>query len=193
MDLSIGTVLFLIFSSYLSDAKTPNYTIELSVPNGGPWGEWGPIEFCLKGHANGFRLKVDPWKLYHLFKDDTSLNGIRLICTDGSVIQSDVGPYGQWTKEETCPKGRLISFSLRVQESQGVDDDTSANNIRFSCEHGAVLTGHSTDWGTFGPWSAICPKGAICGIRTRIDNKVQPDQGEGDDTALNDVKFYCCR
>ncbi|XP_053241229.1 vitelline membrane outer layer protein 1-like [Podarcis raffonei] len=189
MDLSIGTALFLIFSSYLSDAKTRNYTIELSVPNGGPCGKWGPIEFCRKGYANGFTLKVDPWERFQVFKDDTSLNGIRLICTDGSEIQSAVGPLGKWTKTETCPEGSLISFSLRVQEERGILlDDTSADNIRFSCEHGAVLTGHSNDWGTFGPWSAICPQGAICGIRT----KVEPQMEKGDNTALNDVKFYCC-
>ncbi|XP_053241230.1 vitelline membrane outer layer protein 1-like [Podarcis raffonei] len=185
MDLSIGTALFLIFSSYLSDAKTRKYTTVLSVPNGGPWGVWGPIEFCREGHANGFKLMVRPLQL----KDDTSLNGIRLICTDGSEIQSALGRYGRWTKKETCPKGRLISFSLRVLEPQGEwVDDTSANNIKFRCEDGLVLPGHSIDWGTYGPWSAICPKGAICGIQTRIDSEL----GTGDITGLNDVLFYCC-
>ncbi|CAI5773279.1 Hypothetical predicted protein [Podarcis lilfordi] len=132
--------------------------------------------------------QVQPWTPESPVRDDTSLNGIRLICTDGSEIQSAVGPYGTWTKAEICPEGRLISYSLRVLEYQGIVDDTAADNIRFSCENAGVLTGRSTDWGTYGPWSQQCTNGAICGIQTRIDNEL----GTGDITGLNDVKFYCC-
>ncbi|XP_033001746.1 vitelline membrane outer layer protein 1-like [Lacerta agilis] len=185
MDFSIGTALFLIFSSYFSDAVTRNYTTELSVPNGNPWGIWGDIDFCDKGYADGFSLRV---QLKDEYLDDTSMNAIRLHCTDGSIIQSTVGAWGKWTKAEMCAEGRLISFSLRVVEPLGpVTDDTSADNIKFTCENGDVLTGYSTDWGTYGPWSAPCAKGAICGVQTRIDS-----EKSGDMTGLNDVKFYCC-
>ncbi|XP_034971292.1 vitelline membrane outer layer protein 1-like [Zootoca vivipara] len=188
MDLSISTVLFMVVSSHLSNAyPLRSHTIELSVPNGGRWGEWGREEFCPSGHANGFTLKVHAAQYGGLIYDDTSLNGIRLHCTDGSIIESSVGGHGSWGKTETCPDGRLISFSLRVVAPLGVDDDTAADSIKFNCEHGSVLTGKSTGWGAFGPWSETCPKGAICGIKTRIDG-----QKSGDMTGLNDVKFYCC-
>ncbi|XP_028581441.2 vitelline membrane outer layer protein 1-like [Podarcis muralis] len=186
MALFIGTALFLIFSSCLSDEQLRKANKEISVPNGSPWGEWGTIEFCRQGHAKGFRLKVQQWTPESPFRDDTSLNGIRLICTDGSEIQSAVGPYGTWTKAEICPGGRLISYSLRVLGYQNIMDDTAADNIRFSCENGGVLTGYSTDWGTYGPWSQQCTNGAICGMVTRID------RGYEDNTGLNDVIFYCC-
>ncbi|XP_061485583.1 vitelline membrane outer layer protein 1-like [Rhineura floridana] len=189
MDLSITTVLFSIFSSCLCDAEARKYTTVLTVPNGARWGIWGETEFCPKGHANGFQLKVEPHRPNLILKDETSLNGIRLYCTDDTQIESSVGMWGDWTKAEVCPEGNLISFSLRVQAEQGLlFDDKGGDNIRFACEHGAVLTGHSNDWGTFGPWSPPCPQGAICGIQT----KVEPPQGQGDDTALNDVRFYCC-
>ncbi|NXM44606.1 VMO1 protein, partial [Gymnorhina tibicen] len=43
--------------------------------------------------------------------------------------------------------------------------------------------------GTWGDWSPSCPRSwGVCGIHTRL----QPPQGVGDDTALNDVKLYCC-
>ncbi|KAH0625148.1 hypothetical protein JD844_033300 [Phrynosoma platyrhinos] len=97
--------------------------------------------------------------------------------------------WGGWTKTEICPKGNLIAFSLQVQEYLGpVLDDSGGNNIRFNCAEGNVLTGQSHDWGTFGKWSPSCTVGAICGLQT----KVEDDQGAGDDTALNDVMFFCC-
>ncbi|NXW12046.1 VMO1 protein, partial [Fregetta grallaria] len=35
----------------------------ISVDNGGPWGDWGDPEFCLKGsYATSFQLKVGPWR-----------------------------------------------------------------------------------------------------------------------------------
>lgn len=84
---------------------------------------------------------------------------------------------------------------------QGGGDDTSANYINFRCrpfetEENTNLTetilsvapGHGI-WGTWSEWTDSCePDQAICGIRT----KVESGQGDGDDTALNDVLFYCC-
>ncbi|KAH3807614.1 hypothetical protein DPMN_135960 [Dreissena polymorpha] len=45
-------------------------------------------------------------------------------------------------------------------------------------------------WGSWSPnWSNTCPEhSGICGITTKIESP----QGLGDDTSLNDVKFFCC-
>ena len=81
---------------------------------------------------------------------------------------------------------------------QGKGDDTAANYMQVSCRkfeasglgknryHG---TRHGY-WGSYGSWSKSCDANtAVCGIATKIEKP----QGQGDDTALNDVILYCCR
>ncbi|KAJ6654771.1 hypothetical protein lerEdw1_006557 [Lerista edwardsae] len=188
MELLIGTVLFTVLSFGLCGGPARTVTSELTVKNGGPWGEWGPKEFCRNGHAIGFSIKVLPYQ--GKWKDDTGLEGVRLHCRDGSTAESLylVGGSGEWSDVQTCPKGSLMSFSLRVTQPQSrYQDDTAVNNIKFKCPDDYVLTGVGHEWGEFGDWSADCTRGTICGIQT----KVEPRQIV-DDTGLNDVKLFCC-
>ncbi|XP_053160404.1 vitelline membrane outer layer protein 1-like [Hemicordylus capensis] len=184
MDFSIGIMFFLTFGC-ISSRK---FKSSISVKNGSPWGNWDKPHYCPKGYAHAFQLKVQDYQGALSWEDDTGLNGIRLHCTDGTTIESTVGKWGTWQEIESCPKGNLQQFSLQVEEHQGIRDDTAANNIRFRCEFGVVLEGLGHNWGKFGDWSESCAPGFICGIITKMDI----DQGIGDDTALNDVKFYCC-
>uniref|UniRef100_UPI00358FA151 vitelline membrane outer layer protein 1 homolog isoform X2 n=1 Tax=Myxine glutinosa TaxID=7769 RepID=UPI00358FA151 len=124
--------------------------------------------------------------------DDTAVNGITLICTSQGNryinIMSDYGKWGCWTLPLWCPYGHLSAFRLQVKSSQGAGDDSAVNNIDFKCSHGSMLTGQGLSYGTHGSWSNDCGKNAICGLRTKIEKSV----GARDDTALNDVQFYCC-
>ncbi|XP_019205467.1 vitelline membrane outer layer protein 1 [Oreochromis niloticus] len=166
---------------------------QLSVPYSTQWGYWGSTEMCpLGSYAVGFSIKVEASQGSG---DDTAVNGIRLYCFDPSskrrtTVQSAVGSWGDWTAVKSCASGYLDSFMLRVESSQGEGDDTSVNNIKFTCSGtGAQLVGDGMPWGGWGRWSRKCPKGVICGLRTRLEDP----QGRGDDTALNDVQFFCCK
>ncbi|XP_050948892.1 vitelline membrane outer layer protein 1 homolog isoform X2 [Labeo rohita] len=134
----------------------------------------------------------------------------RLYTTELSVPNG--GGWGTWGNREMCPFGTYAAgFSLKVEGHVGDGDDTALNGIRlhcigllrsyhnyasvqsvvgrFTCSDRSVLTGDGTGWGDWGRWSQSCVGKGICGIKTRVEGS----QGSGDDTALNDVRMYCCK
>ncbi|KAH0625145.1 hypothetical protein JD844_033297 [Phrynosoma platyrhinos] len=196
----IGSLVLLLLSCYLWDAeaicckrKVKGYNwypfSVISVRNGGRWGQWGPRHYCPKGYAISFSLKVQPFQ--GILYDDTSLNGIRLHCSDGSLVTSAVGTKGRWTRAKSC-RGRdfMQSFRLRVSKPQLLGDDTAANNIQFKCSNGAQLDGNGLPLGQYGKWSKSCKRG-ICGLQTKVDKP--KGLGRLDGTGLNDVRFFCCK
>ncbi|VDI47391.1 Hypothetical predicted protein [Mytilus galloprovincialis] len=172
----------------------------LSVTNGGYLGDWGNEEFCTKGHyAIDYRMKI---KGLHV--DRTELNAIEIICGSrsgercGDTASSGQQQWGTWTVEALCPaKTFLTAFSLQVDQINTIYDNTGANYVRFSCKYIkdeyfdfglSVSPGHAR-YGLYGNWSDACPaNSAICGVKT----KMHAYQVHGDDTALNDVQFFCC-
>ncbi|XP_010179109.1 PREDICTED: vitelline membrane outer layer protein 1-like, partial [Mesitornis unicolor] len=126
--LLIPAILCLLGSCCLRGTETRGYKTILMVTNRGPWGSWGYPQFCPSSYAEGFELKVEPYQGFWLFGDDTALNGIRLHCSDGTVIESSVGQRGKWTKPQFCHRNKLVSFLLRVKKRQFLFDDTAANN-----------------------------------------------------------------
>ncbi|KAK2850882.1 hypothetical protein Q5P01_007158 [Channa striata] len=157
-------------------------TVESSV---GSWGEWTPVRRCNTGYLLSFMLRVEPPQGRG---DDTAANNIK---------------WGEWTPVKWCVSQFLASFMLRVEPRQGWGDDTGANNIKFKCSRsGAELEGDGMKWGSWGNWSLKCPEDAICGLQTLLEppqgtgddsalNDVEDSQGVGDDTALNGIRLYC--
>ncbi|XP_052762805.1 vitelline membrane outer layer protein 1-like [Mya arenaria] len=202
-------LLFHVCNCFLLVDQTPrNITKQLTVSNGGTFGTWGLKQFCPDGEfAIGYDIKVES---YQYTGDDTSLNAIRLICSDikGSPsaekpVTSAVGDWGDWQGRATCNQRPgvnlfLKAFSLQVEPPQGSGDDTAVNWAKFQCrdmegntplEELNKLPGHG-QFGSFGNWSDSCTTGsAICGMRTLVE----AFQSDGDDTALNDAIFYCCQ
>uniref|UniRef100_A0A9J8A3T0 Uncharacterized protein n=1 Tax=Cyprinus carpio carpio TaxID=630221 RepID=A0A9J8A3T0_CYPCA len=157
------------------------YRSWLTVSNGMWWGSWGFKDMCPSGtYAAGFSLKVS-----------RALPGLQAslgLYDDYASVQSEVAGWGQWTEIKWCPCCFLTAFQLRVESFQGSGGDTAVNNIRFECSGRSLLHGDGTSWGEWGGWSQTCQGKGICGIKTLIEEP----QGNGDDTALNDVRMYCC-
>ena len=122
--------------------------------------------------------------------DDTALNGICLICSQGGVICSTVGPWGPWAESQTCSSG-FNAFKIKYEASLRRGDDTGANEVLLYCSSNGA--GYQTsNAGPWGSWTGHkqCPSGQVfCGIQTRVE----ANQGSGDDTALNGVDFACCQ
>ncbi|XP_058040088.1 vitelline membrane outer layer protein 1 homolog [Ahaetulla prasina] len=166
----------------------------ISVKNGGQWGVWTWIDKCPPGsYAIGFSIRVEE---YRGASDDTSLNGIRLFCSTEQTsnimytVESEPGEYGHWSGIRWCPRnGILRSFQLKVEPEQGAGDDTAVNNIRFRCSNGLQIEEAGGPFGEYSEWSTPCERGGICGLQTKQEHY----QGFFiDDTALNDVRFFCC-
>lgn len=193
MEQGVGANLLLLWAMCLGHAQadgSSGYPSVIEVTNGGPWGDWAWPEMCPDGFfASGFSLKVEPPQ--GIPGDDTAMNGVRLHCTRGNaehVVESQSGRWGAWSEPLWCPFGSfLVAFSLRVEAPVIPGDNTAANNVRFRCSDSTELEGPGLAWGDFGNWSEPCPKG-ICGLQIKIE---QP-RGLRDDTAVNDLRFFCC-
>ncbi|KAL4230723.1 Vitelline membrane outer layer protein 1 [Mactra antiquata] len=182
-------------------------TMVLKVTNGGPVGTWGEASLCPKdSFGAGYDMKIEPDQGH--FRDDTSLNAIKIVCKglDGDIRgygASKVGPLGSYVGDTYCHSSSsrtdfLTAFKLQVQP-RVLLGNTAANYAAFKCrnlhssnakEYEIVKSPGKGLWGTWGSWSSSCPKeSAICGIKTRVE---APQGFLRDDSALNDAIFYCC-
>ncbi|KAK3106104.1 hypothetical protein FSP39_012801 [Pinctada imbricata] len=138
--------------------------------------------------------------------DDSALNNIALFCADRhstsykSITSSPPPGWGVWGEPVFC-EGEdvfLTSFILQLEPDQGNGDDSAANFVNFRCrkfaggDHRIISCGGRYLWGEYGEWSASCPPGsAICGMKTKWE-AYQGAMAWNDDSALNDVIFFCC-
>lgn len=99
----------------------------------------------------------------------------------------NVGWWGTWGGFEYCAGGVFASgFTLRAEESQKAGDDTGANGVCIRCGDKDVCS----KYGQWGQWSDVqlCPKGSFL---TGWRQNVEDNQGNGDDTALDNVEYRC--
>ncbi len=109
----------------------------------------------------------------------------------GSAITD--GFWGTWGSIVKCSSGQYVYGYKLKSESEG-GDDTALNGIELWCGNSDVgvnfpiqsATGPYGDWGGL---SSLCPyySQPVVGF----DIKIEPKQGDDDDTAANDIDLYC--
>ena len=128
-------------------------------------GDWTPWKFT-HGNTSIFEVWIRSER-YSGSGDDTATNGLRFKDSNHKTYE----PYvGYWNKDDYC-------------------DSTTGGHWRYGLKH--LLHGYWASATCRGGWTNAnglsFPGKVITGFRTQVE----PDQGGGDDTALNRVEFQC--
>ena len=134
--------------------------------------------------------------------------------TTSAVEESDItaqrsrswGNWGSKTSEKSCRDGNFIyAFRQRVETRQGNGDDTALNSVEFACAKADLRNRNSRQirnrpdetidhlkfnagrWGTWSEW-VYCPENTFL---VGFQLKVEPRQGDRDDTGANGFRGYC--
>ncbi|XP_073727816.1 LOW QUALITY PROTEIN: vitelline membrane outer layer protein 1 homolog [Misgurnus anguillicaudatus] len=123
-----GGYTFIHCTKHFSGPHKSNVTVE---SNTGSWGEWSDIKWCSHGFLTSFQLKVEP---YQSSWDDTAVNNIRFICSTGNTPEgsgTSWGDWGDWSNK--CQGKGICGIKTRVEEPQGIGDDTALNDVHMYC------------------------------------------------------------
>ncbi|XP_067280457.1 vitelline membrane outer layer protein 1 homolog [Pseudorasbora parva] len=101
------------------------------------------------------------------------------------------GPWGTWRAIDVCPYGTYAAgFSLRVENPIN-GDDTALNGIRLYCADWSrgFVSSIESDTGYWGDWTDVkwCFNGYLKAFQLRVESR----KGKGDDTAANNIRFWC--
>eukprot|EP00929_Paragymnodinium_shiwhaense_P013716 TRINITY_DN121564_c0_g1_i1.p1 TRINITY_DN121564_c0_g1~~TRINITY_DN121564_c0_g1_i1.p1 ORF type:complete len:555 (-),score=90.21 TRINITY_DN121564_c0_g1_i1:76-1740(-) len=98
-------------------------------------GFWGNGASCPDGaFVNGASLKRMPYFSAPPTKDNSGLNAIKLVCSDGSDVSSSEGPDGSWSSPQNCPDGQVVlGVSVRGMALTLGVDNSGINDLQFVC------------------------------------------------------------
>ncbi|XP_063050532.1 vitelline membrane outer layer protein 1 homolog [Engraulis encrasicolus] len=107
------------------------------------------------------------------------------------IFVDNGGSWGSWSGVRQCPPGTYATgFSLKVEKKLGPNgDDTALNGIMLHCT-GLTSATISSEM-CWGDWThaQYCPSGSrLMSFQLRVERHLG---GNGDDTAANNVRFFC--
>lgn len=108
-------------------------TFQGVVVEDGWWGTWGTVTTCPAGkYAKAARIRMEPAQGGG---DDTALNSVAFLCTDGTAVYNHRGFWGDWLGYLTCPASGavIVGGEIRLESPQGGGDDAAATGFRFAC------------------------------------------------------------
>ena len=122
--------------------------------------DWGTISDYVQcpGRIKGFKLRVEA----EIDGDNSALNGIQLICQDGSTSRQIEGHYGVWSNATECSgDGYITDVDVRGTVGRGYGlgpgkDDYGATNVRVKCSGGDEQVGDGIAVGDFAGYGK-CP------------------------------------
>lgn len=177
----------------------PDATGSSATIGTGSWGAWPACYDWCPNNSLVYNVALRSEGSLGAGGDDTAMNGISLGCYDKNTgaytgnITSVVGSFGSWLATSTVTPyvvgNPVIGGKMKIEAPQGGGDDTAANAVSLKSLNSSFVTPNAST--AFGAWGAEanCPANqAICGVMTRVEG----NQGNGDDTSLNGVRFACC-
>ena len=104
----------------------------------GIWGSWGQENRCPNGFVDGFIFKAEPYQnILFVQRDDSAANAIRLSGSDGKILYSTEGEWGDWSHWKYCPLHTFVC-GLKTQvhdhlKTNEESDYTALNNVILYC------------------------------------------------------------
>ena len=142
--------------------------------------------------------------------DTTALSNVRFWCKDastkknvGSLTFQEGHSWGSWKDSKKCTYWAK-NFRMLIMKEQGTwYDDYAAANLRLGCssnkgggdlthvkDYSSSMDSDEMSWYPRYDWTTECdPYTFVCGVSMKIEEK----QYGSDDTAVNGIKFMCCK
>jgi hypothetical protein len=195
-DLQNGTSDIVLSETSQGKSYSPRYDFDL-IEEGylGDWNE--PYEAPDGYFACGLAIRNED---YQKNVDDTANNALRLIfCNsknwwDQFTRELNQGEWGSWGSDYKCPQGTYINGArVKIEEWDEKVDMSAMNGIEIFCKNPQIndskITSIEVVPSKWGSWGQLVTKDRyyVCGGQVRFHNR-----SDGDDTALNGVRFKFC-
>ncbi|KAG8430798.1 hypothetical protein GDO86_019986 [Hymenochirus boettgeri] len=110
------------------------------------------------------------------------------------IVSRYGGPQGDWGPLQKCPENFVAKgFSMKVEQSQGIGDDTAVNAIRLHCFPRSNVANEvrvTSTMGQHGVWSRVfmCKNSFLRSFSLRADRTLAIFT---DDVSATNIKFRC--